>query len=916
MEWGIGSDRWRKPAAGSRRLCVRLLTAAAAVGCASCSGPAVHPAQHETGANTAKASGEATPRAPDEATSSQPDAEPRPIRILRHDGLPVQSVAFTSDGRLLASGGDSGTVEIWEVKSGKQQRILFPCADEPDWGPIRPGRAGKGMIRIFACTGAISSVAFSPDGSRLAAAGGDGRVWVWELASGKKLGTLVLEPGLVVDGQVFRVAFSPDGRKLAAANRSKITFWAADTHEKLNARWGSAQYGLVWAGDASATFEAGASSLDRVDAKSGKRAWQDRTSSVQAVALSPDEQTLALVAQGDTVIMDAATGNFRARIAAKEWTKAVAFTPDGKLLVGATSDDTWLYDATTLQEVGRLRNSATSGNAVHRNTAALAVAADGTIAVGDARGRIQLWDLAEKKPGRTLSGHYAPVSAVELAPDGASLASAGADNRLRIWSLDGRLRSTLRTSYWSAAGIGFLDGGATIVAGGSGTVFGWKVATGEVVHDESYSTGATSSLSVHPDDKSFVIGQNGAGAVEVIRLGSAAERVSRYDYLGTAVAFSRDGRWLVAGGQEGEAVVWAVPDPGRNGRRNWGWDRKSAKMIVKGHTGPVTAVDMTPSGDVLATGGFDGKLRLWNRENNAEMLNAKAHAGGVTVVLFGPAGKWLFTGGADGDVKVWPIAKPGEPRTLAAHRWRVSDLALSSDGALLVTSGLDGEVRLWDLAALGVRIGDGGGAAVAAKPATVEPKLDDAQRETVRMARAALERKARGKQAIFRLWQADLAHIRLAGAPIPYKGKSVVVFRTVFPKSTVLDYSKRVFDYFLVHVARKKGKQVATEVRALQVGARIKGVDFTYEGWALAILDGQLVGVGDGITAGRLLLTELGPDQGEIREGCARLEGEVVEEHHNHASAHVSRELCVRGGRVTLGAERTDAGDDDGGGMR
>ena len=324
---------------------------------------------------------------------------------------------------------------------------------------VSPLSAQEPKLRV-ACkghTGAVVAVAFSPDSKTLVSASHDGRLKLWDAATGKEQATLGEYRGCL-----GCVAFSSDGKTLASgAIGSPIPF--PDLYQ-VN----------LW------------------DVATGKiRTTMGETmemSTFYSVAFSPDGKTLAAAGDETVKLWDLATGKERATFqvqteADEESTgavyvvKSVAFSPDGNTLAAASYDMTVkLWDVTTAKRTTLQGHT----HAVY----SVAFSPDGkTLASASGDKTVKLWDLATNKERATLQGHTEAVMSVAFSPNGKILASAGYDKSIKLWGVaTGKGLASLRGTevVWSVA---FSPDGKTLAASGGsisnapGELKLWDVAT-------------------------------------------------------------------------------------------------------------------------------------------------------------------------------------------------------------------------------------------------------------------------------------------------------------------------------------------------------------------------------------------------------------------------------------------------------
>jgi WD40 repeat protein len=262
----------------------------------------------------------------------------------------VESVAFSPDGRILATGSPDGTARLWDVATGRQ--IGGPLAGD-----------------IAKVNGGVDSVAFSPDGRILATGGDNGTARLWNVATGQQIGKPIIA---VTFNPVSSVAFSPDGSTLATGigggPSSGVRLWDVATHRPIGNPLSRASNG------------------------------------VNSVAFSPDGRIVAVGGVDDAVrLWDVATGQ---QIGgpltgnplssdASNGVDSVAFSPDGRILAtGGDNGTVRLWDVATGQQIG----GPLTGNPLTGDTGAImsvAFSPDGKIlATGSIDGTARLWDVS------------------------------------------------------------------------------------------------------------------------------------------------------------------------------------------------------------------------------------------------------------------------------------------------------------------------------------------------------------------------------------------------------------------------------------------------------------------------------------------------------------------------------------------
>ena len=237
--------------------------------------------------------------------------------------------------------------------------------------------------------GQVLGVAFSPDGRRLASAGEDGTVRVWDTATSK-----AIFPLRGHTGPVWGVAFSPDGRRVASAGQDgTVRLWDAATGQQL-------------------------------------RKLEEHTGVVRGVAFSHDGRLASAGRDGTVKVRNAATGEILHNLTGHTGeVLGVAFSPDGRLASAGQDRTVRLWDAATGQQLHKLEGHTGEALAVAFSPDGHWLASGG----GNPEGIVRVWDAATGQPLRTFDARTAWVWGVAFSPDGRRLASAGQDGAVRLW---------------------------------------------------------------------------------------------------------------------------------------------------------------------------------------------------------------------------------------------------------------------------------------------------------------------------------------------------------------------------------------------------------------------------------------------------------------------------------------------------
>lgn len=560
-------------------------------------------------------------------------------------------------------------------------------------------RASGDYVELQGHQGSVYTAQFSPDGQRIASAGADGDVNVWDTNSGKLVATL---PGSGFE--INAVTYSPDGSWLAAVGDSQaIRVWAVSDIDgtsqleefmEVPAQGNSSLFAVAFSPDSAQLAAAGEDAhihLWSTADWSPAGTLSGHEDQVESLCYSPDGKTLASGSSDRTVRLWDVDAQTEQRVltsheASHGFVNSVTFSGDGTRLVscGLQDERCLVWDTETGENIAALEG--------HRDWVQNACysADDALIATSSKDGVVRLWDSASFKEVGQLVGHDGRVWKATFAPHGRRLTTAGADGRVLIWDVEEVFRRRTELQFEGPIISLAISPESSRVAAeeDSGVLHEVDVVAGTVIpRFKAARTTVRDCLDYSPDGK-LLLARDGPSHLGIWNT-SDWSLIAQFEsdrQTMTSARFCHSNDLLAISGLDQRIRLL---------------DRTTGSEVVSltDEAGSLLRLATSSDGRLLAAAGETNHVRIWNLESGEIEVDVERFSRRINAVEFSPQSDLIAFGGDERVLMTYDL-ETKKLRRLLGHQKTILDVAFSPDGLTIASCSANGDVRLWDRRAM------------------------------------------------------------------------------------------------------------------------------------------------------------------------------------------------------------------------
>ncbi|KAK8029293.1 hypothetical protein PG991_006349 [Apiospora marii] len=630
------------------------------------------------------------------------------LQALEGHRAGVSVVAFSPDGRLLASGSLDNTVRVWNLLTGTHLQTL-------------EGHSSS-----------ISAVAFSPSGHELASGSYDNTVKIWNVRNGHLLQTLQGHSGYIAG-----VAFSPDSELLASGSfDSSLRLWNAKTGLQLNETVMSPRYTrIAFSPDMQLVSAARLDCTIRVwDSATGSRRKTliGHRGTIKTIAFSPNGKLIASGSWDGTVrIWNVRDGTQKFMIETHDGAvRVLAFSSESQLLASVTARRVTVWNTKTGTKQSTFEYHGPLINTVD-------VSPDGQfIATGcTADPTIQLWEsgsFEREVPKRSSDGHDALVKTRMLSPDAQITASTSRDREVPLWDVSTGLCQRIFENHTIGVQQVALSPDSKLLASFEQPAHVWSVGNGSPQQTLDNANGLVRAVAYSPNGKLAASAMN-----HTIKLHDLINGACLLTYEGPSghlvgvITFSYNNQILASCSNESTIRLWdtrtgiirhILEAPGLTGTRPMiifsynnrllavvghkqmsFWDVATGERLPLGwrDLGQVTAAAFSSDSQLLATArktGYGGQvIELWDMTTKAYRNRLADTKGYYTNILFSPDGQLIAAVSQRTAICIWSAITDTLLYTFKILDGIITKIEFSPDAKMMASASTHKTIRLWDI---------------------------------------------------------------------------------------------------------------------------------------------------------------------------------------------------------------------------